>query len=107
MYCGMKLSEEQKILIENSLITLQNENRFTAIYFWGRIDGIANDYYVAFGYVRDCLKDRKYYYSVDCYQWLLLPFVQNAKTFQATILCREPFRGDPSLQLTVKLVSKL
>ncbi|XP_037811178.1 radial spoke head protein 9 homolog [Lucilia sericata] len=103
MYCGIKLSPEQKILIENSLIVLQNENRYAGIYFWGRINGIAKDYYIAFGYTRDCLRDRKYFFSIDGYQWLMLPFVHNPKTFQATMVCREPFSGDPSLITTVKL----
>ena len=106
MYCGIKLTPEQKVLIENSLIVLQNENRFAGIYFWGRIQGIAKDYYIAFGYLRDCLKDRKYFYSIDGYQWQMLPFVHSPKTFQATILSREPFSGDPSLVTTVKLVSQ-
>ncbi|XP_058985636.1 radial spoke head protein 9 homolog [Musca domestica] len=103
MYFGTKLSQEQKLLIENSLITLQTENRFAGIYFWGRINGIEKDYYIAFGYLSDCLKDRNYFYSTDGYQWYMLPFVQNAKIFQATILCREPFNGDPSLIKCVKL----
>lgn len=106
MYLGIKLSPEQKILIENSLITLQTENRFEAIFFWGRINGIERDYYIAYGYRRDCIKDRKYFYSVDCYQWFMLPFIQSAKLFQATMLCREPYYGDPSLKTCVKLVSR-
>lgn len=105
MYCGIKLSPEQKILIENSLIVLQNENRFADMYFWGRINGIENDYYIAFGYTRDCLRDRKYFFSIDGFQWLLLPFVHNPKTFQATMLCQTPFSGDPSLVTFVKLAS--
>ncbi|XP_061396139.1 radial spoke head protein 9 homolog [Musca vetustissima] len=103
MYIGIKLSPELKLLIENSLITLQTENRFAGVYFWGRVNGIEKDYYIAFGYLSDCLKDRKYFFSTDGYQWLMLPFVQNAKIFQATIVCPEPFYGDPSLIRCVKL----
>ncbi|XP_065356930.1 radial spoke head protein 9 homolog [Calliphora vicina] len=103
MYCGIKLTPEQKMLIENSLIVLQNENRFADMYFWGRINGIVKDYYIAFGYKRDCLRDRKYFFSTDGYQWLMLPFVHNPKTFQATMLCPEHFTGDPSLITPVKL----
>ncbi|XP_075149767.1 radial spoke head protein 9 [Haematobia irritans] len=103
MYTSAKLSPEQKILIGNSLITLQAENRFAAIYFWGRINGIEKDYFIAFGYRGDCLKDRKYFYSLDCYQWFLLPFVQNANIFQAAILCRQLFYGDPSRLICVEL----
>lgn len=105
MYCGRKLSPEQRILIENSLIVLLQENRFSGMYFWGRITATKNDYYIAFGYNNDCLKDRKYFYSLDQYQWQLLPFVQTPKIFQATILARDPFVGDPSLQIYVRLVS--
>lgn len=105
MYCGIKLSPEHKILIKNSLIVLQNENRFANMYFWGRINGLARDYYIAFGFTKDCLRDRKYFFSIDGYQWLMLPFVHNPKTFQATMLCHENFSGDPSLIRTVKLVS--
>lgn len=105
MYCGRKLSPEQRILIENSLIVLLQENRFSGMYFWGRITATKNDYYIAFGYTNDCLKDRKYFYSLDQYQWQLLPFVQSPKIFQATILAPDPFVGDPSLQTYVKLVS--
>ncbi|ALC40088.1 CG31803 [Drosophila busckii] len=103
MYSGRKLSPEQRILIENSLIVLLQENRFSGMYFWGRITATKNDYYIAFGYTNDCLKDRRYFYSLDQYQWQLLPFVQSPKIFQATVLAREPFVGDPSLQMFVKL----
>ncbi|KAM8717759.1 hypothetical protein ACLKA7_004459 [Drosophila subpalustris] len=103
MYCGRKLSPEQRILIENSLIVLMQENRFSGMYFWGRITATKNDYYIAFGYTNDCLKDRKYFYSLDQYQWQLLPFVQSPKIFQATILAPEPFVGDPSLLTYVNL----
>uniref|UniRef100_A0A0A1X3V5 Radial spoke head protein 9 homolog n=1 Tax=Zeugodacus cucurbitae TaxID=28588 RepID=A0A0A1X3V5_ZEUCU len=103
MYCGQKLTPEQKVLIENSLIVLQNENRFTGMYFWGRINAITRDYYIAFGYTQDCLKDRKFFYTIDGYQWMMLPFVHSPKIFQATILCREPFIGDPILVTTVEL----
>ncbi|XP_017116821.1 radial spoke head protein 9 homolog [Drosophila elegans] len=103
MYCGMKLSPEQRILIENSLIALQNDNRFSGMYLWGRITATKNDYYIAFGYTNDCLKDRKYFYSLDQFQWQLLPFVQSPTIFQATILAREPFIGDPSLMSYVEL----
>ncbi|KAM7351403.1 radial spoke head protein 9 [Cochliomyia hominivorax] len=103
MYCGIKLSPEKKILIENSLIVLQNKNRFESILFWGRINGIIKDYYIAFGYTKDCLRDRKYFFSVDGYQWLFLSFVQNPKIFQAAMLCHEPFSGDPSIIRRIKL----
>ncbi|XP_017107135.1 radial spoke head protein 9 homolog [Drosophila bipectinata] len=103
MYCGMKFSPEQRILIENSLIALQNDNRFSGMYLWGRITATKGDYYIAFGYTNDCLKDRKYFYSLDQFQWQLLPFVQSPKIFQATILAREPFIGDPSMLTYVKL----
>ncbi|XP_013118282.2 radial spoke head protein 9 homolog [Stomoxys calcitrans] len=104
MHSGVTLlSPEEMILIENSLLALQAKNRFTYIYFWGRINGIERDYFIAFGCLRDCLKDRKFFYSLDGYQWLMLPFLQCERGFQATLLCRQPFCGDPSSINCVKL----
>ncbi|XP_037958118.1 radial spoke head protein 9 homolog [Teleopsis dalmanni] len=103
LFIGKKLTPEEKMLIEHSLLILQTENRMTGIYFWGRIDGIANDYFIAFGYTYDCLKDRKYFYSNDCYIWQLLPFIHTPKIFQATMLSHDPFIGDPTIYMPVKM----
>lgn len=60
-------------LIKHSLIILQTENKLKSIYFWGRLNGIENDYYIAFGYTQSILSDRRYFYSKDCNEWYYLP----------------------------------
>lgn len=105
LYAGQKLTPEEKMLIENSLLVLQNENRFHAVFLWGRINGIEKDYWVAFGYTEDCLRERKFFYSLDCYQWFMVPFVEKPEFFKAAVLCREKFLGEPGHIVTVKLVS--
>lgn len=104
-YCSQKLTPEQHILIENSLLVLQNENRFKDIFFWGRIDGIEKDYFIAFGTYADCLGERKFYYSTDCYNWLMMPY-ENKELFEACFLCKELFLGDPTHLTVVKLDPK-
>lgn len=93
---GQRLSPEQILLIENSLTILQHENKFKAVFFWGRINAIESDYYISFGYTTDCLNDRRYFYSQNCYDWFLLPLVK-AKNVEAAIFSNTKFTGDPSL----------
>lgn len=67
------LNVEQATLIEHSLILLQSENQFQHIFFWGRISAVSADYYIAFGYLKDMLRGRRFFFSVNCVQWYLLP----------------------------------
>lgn len=61
-YTGMCIGVENSQLLQNSLIILQQENHFDKCYYWGRINGVKNDYYIAFGHGKDCLKSQVYYY---------------------------------------------
>lgn len=67
-----RLASHRMMLLKHSLCVLQQQNKCTNIYFWGRIDGLENDYYIAFGYIDDCLAKRCYFYSQDCVDWFLL-----------------------------------
>ncbi|KAK4886650.1 hypothetical protein RN001_002921 [Aquatica leii] len=92
---GIIISTEESMVLYNSLLLLQNENHFRKIYFWGRIDGIERDYYIVYGYVKDALEGRIYYYSTNCVDWGLLPLpTENGKIL--TPLCTTKFLGDPS-----------
>lgn len=94
-YSGNQLTQHQAALIENSLIVLQSENKFRQIFFWGRIGGIENDYYIAFGYRKDCLCGRIFFYSINCYQWfLLLP--STPENCQTCLLIPNQFSGNIS-----------
>ena len=101
---GYKLTHEQAALIENSLIILQSENKFRDIFFWGRIDGVDADYYLAFGCTKDLIKDRRFFYSLNCVNWFLLPNC-DCSLMEAVKQNNEQFQGDPSYAKQVLMVS--
>lgn len=59
---GVILSIEQKTALQASLVILQNENKFSRVYFWGKILGIRDSYFIAQGVGRDEMVDRTTYY---------------------------------------------
>lgn len=101
-HSGQVLSTEEGIVLYNSLLLLQNENHFRKIYFWGRICGIDKDYFIAYGYVKDALIGRIFYYSTNCIDWGLLPH-PTEKGKLLTPLCITKFQGDPALVTDVLL----
>lgn len=101
-HSGHVITTEESLVLYNSLLLLQNENHFRRIYFWGRIFGADKDYYIAYGYVRDALTGRIYYYSTNCTDWGLLPQpTEKAKTLVP--LCTTRFQGDPALVIDILL----
>lgn len=73
-YCGITVSPQEATMIENSLVILKSNNKFTETYLWGRINGVKNDYYIAFGYHKNCFSGCKYFYSINCPgEWILMP----------------------------------
>lgn len=59
---GICISTENSQLLQNSLLILQTENHFRKCYYWGRINGLQNDYHIAYGYEKDCMNGRVYHY---------------------------------------------
>lgn len=99
-HTGLILSLEESIVLNNSLLLLQNENHFRNIFLWGKILGSNNDYYVAFGYVKDALLGRIYYYSTNMTDWgLLPPPTERGKLL--TQLATTSFQGDPALVIDI------
>ncbi|XP_055386236.1 radial spoke head protein 9 homolog [Condylostylus longicornis] len=98
--CGIRLSPEEELIVKNSLILLQNDNKFHNIFFWGRINAIENDYYIAYGYTKDCLAERKFFYSVNGFRWIMLPSPVK-ENISASILCPDMFIGDPTAMANV------
>lgn len=95
-HSGFRLTELEAGLIENSLIVLQSQNKFRDVFFMGRIDTCSNRYYyyIAFGYQKDIFKDRKYFYSLNAYEWLMMPDMKSKllpKIAQMTTM----LSGDP------------
>lgn len=89
------LNEEQKALLENSLVMLQSENKLHKIFFWGRIAAVDGDYYIACGYLKDSLRGRRFFFSKNCWSWYLLP-PGNADHYMASLLAERPLSGDIS-----------
>ncbi|EZA51049.1 Radial spoke head protein 9-like protein [Ooceraea biroi] len=99
-HAGICISTESSQLLQNSLIILQAENHFRKCYYWGRINGIQNDYHVACGFEKDCMNDRVYYYSIDGMNWLLLPAATKCGRFLSPLAINR-FEGEPSIVTNV------
>jgi radial spoke head protein 9 len=56
---GVALSSEEKTLLQNSLLILKKNNKFTHVRFWGKVYGLTHDYYIAQGYSEDFFKNKK------------------------------------------------
>lgn len=93
-YCGISLSLEEAALLEISLIVLKSDNKFKETYFWGRINGTKNDYYIAFGYQKNCLSGSQFFYSINCTgKWILMPDVATDND-RLCLLNQNLFQGD-------------
>lgn len=93
-HSGHVVSTEEQIVLHNSLLILQNENHFRNVFFWGKILGAERDYFVAYGYVKDALHGRVYYYSRNCVNWGLMP-KPTKDGLLLTPLCTSRFQGLP------------
>ncbi|XP_057327111.1 radial spoke head protein 9 homolog [Microplitis mediator] len=96
-YAGVCVGTERSELLKNSLLLLGKENNFDKIYYWGRINGILKDYHVAYGHGKDYLRNNVYYYSFDCFDWLLLPQPTKNQKVISTFM-RNYFQGEPSVK---------
>ncbi|CRK89247.1 CLUMA_CG003006, isoform A [Clunio marinus] len=95
-YSGFTLTEMESARIENSLIILQNEYKLCDIFFLARIEttGVGY-YYIAFGYIKDILKDQQFFYSTNGYEWFVLPRVK-PKRIEIAKKIKSYFQGDPA-----------
>ncbi|KAL8588384.1 hypothetical protein ACOMHN_028691 [Nucella lapillus] len=92
---GLILSPEQKAALQSSLAILQHENKFKRVYFWGKILGVREDYFIAQGVYRDEFGTKKTFYSKDCMLWALLPPATEALRNQCQV-AKGRLTGDPS-----------
>ncbi|XP_014213362.1 radial spoke head protein 9 homolog [Copidosoma floridanum] len=99
-HAGFCVAVERSQLLQSSLLILQQENHFEKCYYWGRIDGIRNDYHVAYGFRKQCLDGQKYFYSTDCLTWFLMPEPTKC-AIMLTPLAISNFQGDPALVTNV------
>ena len=59
---GVILSPEQKAALQTSLMILQSNMKFDKVYFWGKILGMKDDYFIAQGVGMDEIADKKTLY---------------------------------------------
>ncbi|KAI8785253.1 radial spoke head protein 9 [Biomphalaria glabrata] len=94
---GIILSSEEKAALQTSLIILQNENKFYRVYFWGKILGVKDNYFIAQGVYKDEFAGRRTFYSKDCIHWGLLPHATLEMKTKSK-LAKGRFTGDPSYE---------
>jgi len=92
---GSVMSSEQQTQLANSLTITKHNNKFSKIFFWGKIYGIKEDYLIAQGISgSDELTERTNLYSVTGNDWHLLATPDN-KSIEDALKIRGRFIGDP------------
>jgi len=92
---GTVMSAEQQTQLANSLTITKHNNKFTKIFFWGKIYGIKEDYLIAQGISgNDELTEKTNLYSVTGNDWHLLAN-PDGKSAEDALKIRGRFIGDP------------
>ena len=100
---GVIFSTEQRTCLANSLTLVKYHYKFDRLEFWGKIQGLKEDYYIAQG-VRAGLEDAtQTLYSVNCSDWCLLEDVVDEQKRAQALSIRGRFTGDPSLPYSLPL----
>ncbi|KAL0205313.1 hypothetical protein P9112_000620 [Eukaryota sp. TZLM1-RC] len=92
---GQTLSAQQQLNVTSSIPTLKLDYRLPHVVFWGRINGLKNDYLLCRGF-KDALTSI-FFFSIDGLEWAELPDYCPAVA-EMVMLFRQPFMGDPSFQ---------
>ena len=61
-YSGIVLSVEQKAALQTSLSILREQYKLNKVYFWGKISGTKEDYFIAVGAGANEIKQRTFFY---------------------------------------------
>ena len=59
---GVVLSTENKAALQTSLLLLKSAEKFKTVQFWGKIAGIARDYFIAQGIAHNEVTGKKSFY---------------------------------------------
>lgn len=100
---GVVLTPEQKASMQTSLCILENQQKFDKVYFWGKILGINDDYFIAHGAQRNEFGERRFLYSTNAIHWKLLPPVTDEIKEKAKLI-QSRFTGDPSYEFKHEIV---
>lgn len=103
---GSSLNYFEIFLLESSLRLLQQDNKLNDVSFWGSVITTAsNNYYIAFGYSNGSVSNRKFFYSLDCTKWFLLPDIRDHNIRSRPEVIYQHFRGNPSRLVELSSVS--
>lgn len=94
---GATLNIEEKMKLEIALLKLNETQKFEQILFWGKIEGIEKDYYVALGLnFREQYEfpAKKFFWSSNDFKFSELP-AMNAEHRSRADTFRQPFVGRP------------
>jgi len=94
---GVGLNQSQKSALDTSLVIAQVNHKFSDLRFWGKISGIKEDYFIVYGINKDELHSRKFLYSLNCLDWLLLQDASEDSMTKSEVI-RGRFIGDPSYE---------
>lgn len=100
---GVVLTPEQKASMQTSLCILENQQKFDKVYFWGKILGINDDYFIAHGVQRNEFGERRFLYSTNSIHWKLLPPVTDEVKEKAKLI-QSRFTGDPSYEFRHEII---
>jgi radial spoke head protein 9 len=89
---GLSLSQVEIIKVQCSLRLLQNQMKAATMFFFGKVLGIHNDYYLAFSSDVDKLFPSIFYCSQDAVTWFSLTGI-DPEGREEIILLRMPYTG--------------
>jgi len=88
--------------LRSGLTKLKCDEKFTSIYFWGKVFGKEGDYYVAYGLRATEFEfpQKKFYFAGDTFVFAELPLITEAEASEIIGLCMErQFEGKPDAPL--------
>jgi hypothetical protein len=97
---GLSISQIERVKIECALRLLQNQMKAEAIFFFGKVLGIHDDYYLVISTTVDKYLPSSFYCSQDCVTWFSLtklPRDLRDETIEVTV----PFTGSLISEVTL------
>ncbi|CAD8211734.1 unnamed protein product [Paramecium pentaurelia] len=92
---GQTLNLEERIKLKLAILKIQEHYTFDEVLFWGRVEGVEKDYYIAIGIQYKGQYEfplKKFYWSSNNYHFAELPKYNEEYALRAENL-REPFTG--------------
>ena len=97
---GLSISQCERMKIACSLKLLQNQMKSEAMYFFGKVLGTENDYYLAFSTEPDKYLPCVFFCSQDCVNWFSITTVDK-ETREEIIPVKTPLTGVLTTELTL------